>query len=281
MSAASLRARYLGDAVATSSPQQVLVMLYDRLALDLERAQKAVAASDRTEASEQLQHAQAIVLELLSSLQVDAWEGGPRLAALYNWLIGELVQANVKLDRVGAAQLNGQTKPFLARPPGLRAPRRGGAPARRQPGGEHVMTGVRPVDGSPGSSFGHSTYAPASAAGGSTTGGRGQERPSVDWASVLSELEGEVLAAEQTLAHGRAEEIAAWGRRSDDWVPPSVLGPVPDDLRERAMRLLQHQLAVAEALIERITQSQRQRDVAARMSYGPSRPVASYIDRAL
>jgi phosphoenolpyruvate synthase/pyruvate phosphate dikinase len=38
MSAASLRARYLGDAVATASPQQVLVMLYDRLALDLERA---------------------------------------------------------------------------------------------------------------------------------------------------------------------------------------------------------------------------------------------------
>jgi flagellar protein FliS len=44
MSAASLRARYLGDAVATSSPQQVLVMLYDRLALDLERAQKAAAS---------------------------------------------------------------------------------------------------------------------------------------------------------------------------------------------------------------------------------------------
>ena len=38
MSAASLRARYLGDSVATRSPQQLLVMLYDRLALDLERA---------------------------------------------------------------------------------------------------------------------------------------------------------------------------------------------------------------------------------------------------
>ena len=98
MSAASLRARYLGDAVATSSPQQVLVMLYDRLALDLERAQLAVASGDRQEASEQLQHGQAIVMELLSSLRVDAWEGGPRLAALYNWLIGELVQANIKLD---------------------------------------------------------------------------------------------------------------------------------------------------------------------------------------
>jgi hypothetical protein len=64
-------------------------------------------------------------------------------------------------------------------------------------------------------------------------------------------------------------------------VPPSSLGQIPADLRERAARLLQHQLAVAEALIERITQSQRQRDVAARMSYAPSRPVASFIDKAL
>ena len=98
MSAASLRARYVGDAVTTSSPQGVLVMLYDRLALDLERAQRDVAAGNRTGASEQLQHAQEIVLELLSSLQVDVWEGGPRLAALYKWLIGELIQANIKLD---------------------------------------------------------------------------------------------------------------------------------------------------------------------------------------
>ena len=98
MSAASLRARYLGDSVATASPQQVLVMLYDRLTLDLERAQVAVADGDRPRVNEELQHAQAIVLELLSSLQVDLWEGGPRLAALYNWLLSELVQANVKMD---------------------------------------------------------------------------------------------------------------------------------------------------------------------------------------
>ncbi len=111
-------------------------------------------------------------------------------------------------------------------------------------------------------------------------GGRLQQSP-VNWTVVLDHLEGEVLAAEETMARGRADEIAAWGRRSDDWVPPSSLGQIPADLRERAARLLQHQLAVAEALIERITQSQRQRDVAARMSYGPSRPVASYIDRAL
>ncbi len=98
MSAASLRARYLGDSVATASPQQVLVMLYDRLTLDLERAQLAISAGDRPRLNDELQHAQAIVVELLSSLQVDMWEGGPRLAALYNWLLNELVQANLKMD---------------------------------------------------------------------------------------------------------------------------------------------------------------------------------------
>ncbi len=99
------------------------------------------------------------------------------------------------------------------------------------------------------------------------------------WPAVLDALEGEVHDAEESLARGRAEEIAAWGRRHSDWIPPSNLGPLPDDLRERAARLLQHQLAVAEALVERITQSQRQRDVAARMSYAPARPVPSFIDR--
>ncbi len=101
------------------------------------------------------------------------------------------------------------------------------------------------------------------------------------WPAVLEALEGDVYEAEETLARNRADEIAAWGRRSTDWIPPSNLGPLPDDLRERAARLLQHQLAVAEQLVERITQSQNQRNVAARMSYAPTRPVASYVDRAM
>jgi hypothetical protein len=98
---------------------------------------------------------------------------------------------------------------------------------------------------------------------------------------VLEELEGQVLEAERMLAGERAGEIAAWGRRSSDWIPPSVLEPLPEELRDRAARLLQHQLAVAERLVERITQSQRQRDVAARMSYGPTRPVPAFFDEAL
>lgn len=106
MSHAALRARYLGNSITTASPQQLLVMLYDRLALDLQRAQEAVVAGDHTEASAQAQHAQDIVLELLASLRVDIWEGGPRLAALYDWLIRELSQATIKPDvnRLGSCR---------------------------------------------------------------------------------------------------------------------------------------------------------------------------------
>ncbi len=112
MSTASLRARYLGDTVTTASPQRLLVMLYDRLALDLERAGTALAAGDRGAAGEQLSHAQEIVIELRSSLVVDAWEGGPRLAALYSWLLTELVQANVKADRNRVASCQQVVEPL-------------------------------------------------------------------------------------------------------------------------------------------------------------------------
>ncbi|MCU1614122.1 MAG: fliS [Frankiales bacterium] len=98
MSTASLRARYMSASVATASPQQLLVMLYDRLALDLERGEQALVDGDREQAGEQLMHAQEIVMELRASLQVEVWDGGPRLAALYGWVLGELIKANLKGD---------------------------------------------------------------------------------------------------------------------------------------------------------------------------------------
>jgi flagellar secretion chaperone FliS len=98
MSTASLRARYMGDSVTTASPQQLLVMLYDRLALDLERAETALEAADREGARGPLMHAQEIIINLRGSLKVEVWDGGPRLAALYGWLLTELIQANLKGD---------------------------------------------------------------------------------------------------------------------------------------------------------------------------------------
>ena len=92
------RARYVADAVTTASPARLLVMLYDRLVLDCEQGEQAMRAGNRHEANQRLQHAQDIVIELLSSLDTEAWSGGPALASLYNFVSTELVQANIAAD---------------------------------------------------------------------------------------------------------------------------------------------------------------------------------------
>jgi flagellar secretion chaperone FliS len=90
------REAYLSASVATASASQLLVMLYERLVLDLQRATDALRGGEPAQAHDPLLHAQDIVLELRASLRVDAWEGGPGLAALYDYLYGELVRANVE-----------------------------------------------------------------------------------------------------------------------------------------------------------------------------------------
>lgn len=92
------RAAYQNSAVQTASPQKLLVMLYDRLLLDMKRAEEAAHSGNHEEASRQLLHAQDIVTELSSTLRVDAWEGGERLAALYDFLRLSLVKANINRD---------------------------------------------------------------------------------------------------------------------------------------------------------------------------------------
>ncbi|WP_411267454.1 flagellar export chaperone FliS [Actinoplanes sp. KI2] len=106
-------------------------MLYDRLVLDLIQAEEAlrvvqkyeqspewVADSEqrvqqqnqrmeaRAAAPELLTHAQDIVMELRTTLDVDAWSGGPALADLYSWLLSEMMAANIARDpdRVAACR---------------------------------------------------------------------------------------------------------------------------------------------------------------------------------
>jgi flagellar protein FliS len=90
--------RYGDDAVSTASPQRLLVLLYDRLSLDLQRAHQAQRAGQRETAHLNLAHAQDIVAELLASLDTTTWDGALDLSRLYTWLIGELTRANVRMD---------------------------------------------------------------------------------------------------------------------------------------------------------------------------------------
>lgn len=106
MSTSAMRARYLNDSITTASPGKLLVMLYDRLVLDLFQAEEALRVGERETGADRIKHAQDIILELRATLDVSAWSGGPGLASLYGFLLTELIGANVRADpeRVAACR---------------------------------------------------------------------------------------------------------------------------------------------------------------------------------
>ncbi|GIJ50835.1 flagellar protein FliS [Virgisporangium aliadipatigenens] len=98
MTSPAMRARYLNDSIATASPARLLVMLYERLVVDLSQAETALGAGDRETADDRLKHAQEIVIELRTSLRLDLWEGATDLARIYGFLLGEMISANIRAD---------------------------------------------------------------------------------------------------------------------------------------------------------------------------------------
>lgn len=106
MSAADFRSKFLADTVATASPAKLVVMLYDRLALDLEHGEQHLRAGRNAEANNALVHAQEIILELSATLDVETWDGARQLLSLYAFLLSELVAANLAhdADRVGGCR---------------------------------------------------------------------------------------------------------------------------------------------------------------------------------
>ena len=98
MTSPQLRDRYLRDSVNTASPAKLLIMLYDRLILDLAKGEEALRSGEREAANDRITHAQEIILELRTSLDVEAWSGAPGLANLYGWLLTELIGANIARD---------------------------------------------------------------------------------------------------------------------------------------------------------------------------------------
>jgi flagellar protein FliS len=97
-------AAYRQSALTTASPQQLIVLLYDRLVLDLDRAEHALRTGHH--AGRHLVHAQDIVMELLTSLDTTVWDAAAGLQSLYAYLHGELVTANIRrdVDRVVACR---------------------------------------------------------------------------------------------------------------------------------------------------------------------------------
>lgn len=106
--------RYRTDGLASQSPQRLLVLLYQRLGLDLQRAEASLLAGDRSSAHDELIHAQDIVGELRLALDVDAWPGGPGLAEVYRYLEQRLVAANVAKSATVVGECRDVVAPLIA-----------------------------------------------------------------------------------------------------------------------------------------------------------------------
>ena len=93
---AAAKAAYKDSSVTTASPARVVVMAYERLILDCERA--LACFETKLPAGQHLMHAQDLVLALQSNLNLDVWDGAARLSSLYSHIYQELIAANVLRD---------------------------------------------------------------------------------------------------------------------------------------------------------------------------------------
>ena len=112
MNASMIRNRYVGDSVSTASPGRLVTMLYDRLVRDLVAAEAAIAGADLEGANNNLIHAQEIIWELAAGLEPTRWSGGPALAALYQFMLAELLDANVRKDAAKVISVRGLVEPL-------------------------------------------------------------------------------------------------------------------------------------------------------------------------
>src|SRR5690606_26569498 len=95
VTATARRAQFLRESVLTASPARLVTMLYDRLTLDLERAGAAAGEGDRSATAQHASHAQDILAELMSTLDLETWDGAANLFGLYTHLLTETMAATV------------------------------------------------------------------------------------------------------------------------------------------------------------------------------------------
>lgn len=90
------RQRFETDGKSAVSQERLVILLYERLERDLAEARRAVASGDTHTRHRCLVHAQLIIEELSYAVRPELWEGGDGLLALYDYLLGLLVRANIE-----------------------------------------------------------------------------------------------------------------------------------------------------------------------------------------
>jgi flagellar secretion chaperone FliS len=91
---------YRESSILTASPEQLVVMLYDGAMRFLRQADAAVGQEGWMQAGERLQRAEAIIDELMATLNLDAGEVAVRLQAIYVFCRRSLIEARVERSTV-------------------------------------------------------------------------------------------------------------------------------------------------------------------------------------
>jgi len=90
---------YREASVMTASPEQLVVMLYDGAGRFLRQAEGAMNGGGTwLQASQKLSRAEAIIDELLATLDMDAGEIAERLQAIYVFCKTRLIEARLERD---------------------------------------------------------------------------------------------------------------------------------------------------------------------------------------
>jgi flagellar secretion chaperone FliS len=96
---------YREASVMTASPEQLVVMLYDGAGRFLRQAEGSMVEGSWLQASEKLTRAEAIIDELLATLDMDAGEIAERLQAIYVFCKTRLIEARIERDPVRVDQV--------------------------------------------------------------------------------------------------------------------------------------------------------------------------------
>lgn len=92
---------YRNAQIQAARPEQLVLMLYDGARTRVSRAKLAFAAGDDERGRSHVLRAQAIVGELLASLDMGAGEMAGNLYRIYEYVNYRLVEANIKHDIAG------------------------------------------------------------------------------------------------------------------------------------------------------------------------------------
>jgi flagellar secretion chaperone FliS len=96
---------YREASIMTASPEQLVVMLYDGAGRFLRQAEGAMVEGSWTQAGEKLTRAEAIIDELLATLDMDVGEVAERLQSIYVFCKARLIEARLQRDSVRVDQV--------------------------------------------------------------------------------------------------------------------------------------------------------------------------------